>query len=67
MPTPETTTTQLTESEVEQRERVATPPVSINCAICGETIYLSLDKWYHLNSGGRRCPPKLNNYTTGNI
>lgn len=40
----------------ETQERVATPPVSVKCAICAETIYLSSDKWFHLNTGGRRCP-----------
>lgn len=41
----------------EARERVATPPASVACVRCSEQIYLSLDRWYHLNSGGRMCPP----------
>lgn len=34
---------------------VATPPASLKCANCGETIYQSMERWYHLNSGGRLC------------
>ena len=34
---------------------VATPPVSLKCVNCGETIYQSMDRWYHLNTGARLC------------
>lgn len=44
------------EEHGDKRPRVATPPITLNCEICGEKIYLSDDRWYHLNSGGRLCP-----------
>lgn len=33
----------------------AAPPISLPCTNCGETIYQSMDRWYHLNTGGRLC------------
>jgi hypothetical protein len=42
--------------EVSERERyTAQPPITIHCRNCGEQIYKSLDRWYHLNTGGILC------------
>lgn len=45
---------------VADEKRLATPPITVNCRNCGEQIYLSIDYWYHLNTGARMCRLRSN-------